>query len=201
PRRVSLVPAGRRAALGLEIDPGWRVEGLLQAVGTIKRAGPPDAIDLTHLFRDLDPAVLRHFLGDDRLREDGGEVGWSQGLQGRWVQVGRGRFRKVGQDVVPALRDVSFGEQDLLHETPPVSPSGDRRLPHSRPGAESARPVCCGSGRERLMTAAISVQARWHSQYRLEARSAGGGPRPHVQRRAHVLNPIRNREAKLPYGP
>ena len=56
-----------------------------------------------------------------------------------------------------------------------------------------------------------------------EARSAGGGPGPHaipaacacggsaghrqvqdgphVQRRAHVLNPIRNREAKLPYGP
>src|SRR5919112_162323 len=50
--RVRLVAAGRRAALVLVVDVGRGVEEPLQTPGAEERGRAPEAIDLTHLFRD-----------------------------------------------------------------------------------------------------------------------------------------------------
>src|SRR3989442_702968 len=64
-------------------------------------------------------AILRNLLGDDRLREDGGQVNGAERLHGARVQVGRRRRREIRQDVVPAVRQVGLVQEHFLHLAPP----------------------------------------------------------------------------------
>ena len=118
---VGLVRTGGRDSFVLVVDVRRRVQRLLEAIGAIDRAWPPDAINLSHLVRDLDPRFGRHLLRDDRLREDRREVGGTHRLQGLGVEIRRRRCRHVRQDVVPALRDIVLVEQDLLGHGLPAS--------------------------------------------------------------------------------
>src|SRR5262249_19105369 len=65
---VRLVAADRAHALVLVVDPGRRLEVLLQAKGAMQRRRPPELVDVAHLVRDVDPAVGAHFLLDDLYR-------------------------------------------------------------------------------------------------------------------------------------
>jgi hypothetical protein len=53
-RGVGLVAAGRAGAFVLVIDVRRRVERLFQAARAIERRGPPQAVDIHHLARDID---------------------------------------------------------------------------------------------------------------------------------------------------
>src|SRR5882672_9572302 len=130
---VGFVRAGRRYSLVLEVDVGGGVKRLLESLGAIERARPPDAVDVPYLLWDFDPRLGGNLLRDDGLREDRREIRRSHRLQRLRIQVGKRRRRKVGQDVVPALGDIALAEQDLLdHAAPPESPL-QRSSPKGRP--------------------------------------------------------------------
>src|SRR5215211_8163963 len=65
---VRLVAAGRRAALVLVVDVGRSIESVFEAAGPEERGRAPERVDLTHLLRDGNIRLRRHFLLDYRLR-------------------------------------------------------------------------------------------------------------------------------------
>ncbi len=79
---VRLVRAGRRAPFVLVVDLRRGAEGLLQAVGAEERRRPPEFVDLPHLFGDIDPALLRHLLLDQRHGEERQQIVRGHRLQG-----------------------------------------------------------------------------------------------------------------------
>src|SRR5207249_9653315 len=73
-RRVRLVAAGRAHAFVLVVDVRRRAERLLEAARAIERRRPPQAIDVTDLVGDLDPALLADLLLDQLHREERRQV-------------------------------------------------------------------------------------------------------------------------------
>ena len=114
-RGVRLVRARGGDALVFEEDPRRGVECLLQAVGAVERRRPPHPVDVADGVGDVDPAVRRHLLHDDRHREQGGEVGRAHRLEGGGVEERAERLGEVREDVVPAVGKLVLAEKDLLH--------------------------------------------------------------------------------------
>ena len=111
---VRLVRAGGRDSLVLVVDPRRRPERLLQPMGAEERRGPPQAVDVEHLARDLDVLLLRDLLHDQVHREQRRQVLGTDRLPGAGVQHRRRGRRQVVEDVVPARGQVALGEQDLV---------------------------------------------------------------------------------------
>src|SRR5207249_8678058 len=112
-RRVRLVAAGRAHALVFVVNMRRRAERLLESPRTIEWRRPPQAIDVTDLVRDLDPALLADLLLDQLHREERRQIlGPDRVLRGR-VEHRRRRRLQVGLDVVPLRRDVLLVEQEL----------------------------------------------------------------------------------------
>ncbi len=112
-RGVRLVAAGRAHALVLVVDLRRRIERLLQAARAVQRARAPVAIDVAHRLGDLDVALGRDLLHDERHREQRREVVGSHRLHRARVKDRRRRRRQVGNQVVPALGQTGFVEYVL----------------------------------------------------------------------------------------
>ena len=112
-RGVGLVGSRRRCSLVLVEDPCGGVERLLQTAGAIERGGAPQLVDVADAIGDLDPALRRDLLPDDRHREDGGEVRGRQRLERPRAQERTERLRDVREDVVPVRRQLVFRQQEL----------------------------------------------------------------------------------------
>jgi hypothetical protein len=112
-RRVRLVRAGGRGALGFVEDVGGRIERSLEAVCPVKRSRAPQLVDLAHLVRNLDLGLGRNLLLDQAHREDRGEVVRTGGLERVGSQRRRRRTWKIGHQVDPMRWDLSLAEQDL----------------------------------------------------------------------------------------
>ena len=98
---VRLVAARRAHALVFIIDLCRSAERLLEPVRAKERRGPPEGINVEHLFGNVDPAFCCHFLFDKRHGEDRREVIRSYrlfcaGMKGRLWQVWH-----ISHDVVP----------------------------------------------------------------------------------------------------
>ncbi len=116
---VRLVRSGRADALVLVVDACRGVEHLLQTVGAEQRRRPPQPVHVEHAAGDVDVAVLRDLLHDERHREQRRKVVGPDRLHRARVQRRRRRRGEVRNDVVPLRRDLIFAQQDLgLHDTP-----------------------------------------------------------------------------------
>ena len=161
-RGVGLVAPTRAHALVLVVDVRRGVEDLLQPPCPVERAGAVEAIRLANRVRDLHLPVAADLLGDDRHREQRGQVGGPQGLHGSRVEGRRGRDGKVGHDVVPGPRDPVLVQHELRPVVRHVGPPGQRLgfgscAPGSiacggypsggRPGKASPRSTAVASGR------------------------------------------------------
>ena len=104
-RRVRLVAAGWTHAFVLVVDPGWRLESLLEPPRTEERCRTPLPVDVAHGFGDLDLARARNLLHDERDREQRREIVRSDRLHRPRVQHRRRRRWQVGHQVVPGFRD------------------------------------------------------------------------------------------------
>ena len=93
-RGVRLVAAGRAATLVLVVDVGRGIEHALQPVGAEQRARPVEPIRVADGFRDLDLALGRDLLTDERHREERSEVGRPDRLVGPRME-GRERRRRA----------------------------------------------------------------------------------------------------------
>ena len=121
-RGVRLVAAGGAHSLVLVVDLRRRAERLLEAVRAIERRRPPQLVDVTHGPGDLDPALARHLLLDERHREERGEVGRADRLLRPGVEHRGELERHVRLDVVPGRRDLGLGQDELrrvAHGWPP----------------------------------------------------------------------------------
>jgi hypothetical protein len=85
-------------------------------VGAVEGRGAPEAVHVAHRLGNLDVPLGAHLLVDERLREDGLEVGGPGGL----VRLGiehRGHLDaeglQVGVQVVPVRREIGFVEEEL----------------------------------------------------------------------------------------
>ena len=112
-RGVRLVAAGRADALVLVVDVRRRIEGALEPVGPVQRARPVEAVGVADRLRDLDLALGRDLLADERHREERREVVGPDRSEGPRMQVGRRRDRQVRGDVVPGPRDARLIEYEL----------------------------------------------------------------------------------------
>src|SRR5207249_10540810 len=112
-RRVRLVAAGRAHAFVLVVDVRRRAERLLEAARAIGRRRTPQAIDVTDLVGDLDPALLADLLLDQLHREERRQILRADRLLGAGMEHGRRRRLEVGLDVVPLGRDVLLVEDEL----------------------------------------------------------------------------------------
>jgi len=88
-------------------------QGFFQAMGTIEGRGPPEAIDVPNLVRDVDPALLRNFLLDQGHGENRQQVFRGNRLHGAGIDHRSQRTGHVGNNVVPLFRDLIFGKQDF----------------------------------------------------------------------------------------
>jgi hypothetical protein len=108
---IGLVRTGRRNAFVLVEDLGRRAQHLLQAQRAAQRRRAPQRIDLAHFFGNGDPALGRHFLLEDRHREDGAHL-----LRRNRVAIlaerRRRRIDEVGGHVVPVGRNLLRFEVD-----------------------------------------------------------------------------------------
>ena len=114
---VRLVAAGRADALVLVVDVGRGVEELFQAAGAEERGRAPEAVDLTHLFGDGNIGLRRHFLLDNRLREDRGESLGPHRLHRGRIQRRLQLEGQIGHQVVPALGDGLLVEEEFRCST------------------------------------------------------------------------------------
>src|SRR5262249_15415133 len=112
-RGIRLVAARGTHALVLVIDVRRRVERSLEAARAIERRGPPEAIDVAHLIRILDPAFLTDLLLDQFHREERRQVLWPDRLSGSRVKRRRQRRSQIGLDVVPAGRELALRKNVL----------------------------------------------------------------------------------------
>ena len=71
---VRLVAAGRADALVLVVDVGRRIERALEAMGAVQRARPIEPVGVADGLGDLDLALGRDLLADERHREQRREV-------------------------------------------------------------------------------------------------------------------------------
>ena len=120
--RVRLVAAGRAHAFVLVVDARRRLERLLEASGAEERARAPLPVHVADRLRNLDLALGRDLLHDERHRKERREVVGSDRLERAGMQHRRRRRRQVGHQVVPVLRDARFVEQILdgtAHGVPP----------------------------------------------------------------------------------
>ena len=126
-RRVRLVRAGRRDALVLVEDARARPQRTLEAEGAHQRRRAPHRVDLAHLVRDRDEALLRDLLADDLHREERREIVGAYRLPGSRVQRRWRSRRQIRGDVVPAGRDVALAEQDAAvgHWASPPDSGGE----------------------------------------------------------------------------
>ena len=115
---VRLVAAGRADALVLVEDARLRSHSLLEPARPVERRGTPEAVHVEDLLGDLDLRLLAYLLHDQRHREEGREVVRPDRLAGARMQHGLRRVRHVGDDVVPAPRELRLIEQvlRLLHD-------------------------------------------------------------------------------------
>ena len=113
-RGVGLVAPGGADGFVLIIDAGRSFQGLLQVVGPVQGAGPPQLIDAQYLVGDGNPALRAHFLLDQGRGKDGRQVGRGDGLAGARVEIRRHGGRQVGNDVVPLLGHLGFAQVDLV---------------------------------------------------------------------------------------
>ena len=95
-RGVGLVRARRRDAFVLVVDLGRRAELLLQPARADQRRRPPHAVDVAHRLGDVDVALRRHLLHDQRHRKQRLEIGGADRLLGAGMQNRRQRLRQVG---------------------------------------------------------------------------------------------------------
>ncbi len=143
-RGVRLVAARGAHALVLVEDLRRRPERLLEPSGAVERRGPPEAVDLAHGLGDLDPALLRDLLLDEGHREERREVGRPDRLLRARVEHRRQVERQVGLEVVPGLRHLGLGQDELgvvghgstpgrenADSTAPARPRSSRRTPRS----------------------------------------------------------------------
>ena len=84
-------------------------------MGPIERRRPPELIDFPHLVRDVDPALLRHLLLDQRHGKDRQQVFRSNRLQRPRIDDRSQRTGHVGDDVVPLFRNLIFGKQNFRY--------------------------------------------------------------------------------------
>jgi len=110
---VGLMAAGRADALVLVVDVGGGLEGVFEAAGAIEGSGPPEAVNVEDLARDVNFGLRGEFLLDEGAREDGLEFGGSEGLKCSGVDGRRHGLLKVRQDVDPGGRDLIFGQEEL----------------------------------------------------------------------------------------
>ena len=129
-RRVRLVTAGRTDALVLVVDARRRLQGLLEAAGAEQRRRTPLAVHVAHRPGNLDLALGRDLLLDQRHREQRREIVRAERLQRARMQGRRARRRQVGGEVVPGGRQPGLVEQ-VLHAIGHAS-SVDRRPSYSR---------------------------------------------------------------------
>ena len=85
----------------------------LETARAVERGRPPLPVDVAHRLRDLDLALGRDLLQDQRHREERREIVGADRLQRARMQHRRRRRRQVGHQVVPVLRDARFVEQVL----------------------------------------------------------------------------------------
>ena len=75
-----------------------------------QRRRAPELVDITDLFRYVDEALLGELLPDQLVGEQRGQVAVDQRLVRTGVQLRRRLHRKVGDEVVPLLRDADVAQ-------------------------------------------------------------------------------------------
>ena len=110
---VGLVAAGGAHPLVLVVDARGGIEGLLQPAGAVERGRAPRAVRLAHRRRDLDLALGRHLLPDQRHRKERREVVGTDRLEGAGMQHRRGRAGQIRLEVVPGGGNRVLVEQIL----------------------------------------------------------------------------------------
>jgi hypothetical protein len=103
------VTAGGADALVLEIDPAGRLECLFEPHCADQRGRAPDLVEIADRFRNRNPTPGVHFLLDQRIAENGGEVGGRQRLAGARMERRRQRLGEVREDIVPSGGDFIEG--------------------------------------------------------------------------------------------
>ena len=106
---IQFVTTGRTDALVFEVDAAICLQRFLKTDRTHERSGAPNLVELAHLIGNLDPALRRHLLLDDRLGEKRREVCRRERLAGAWVQRRRKRARGVSQHVIPCRWNFAVG--------------------------------------------------------------------------------------------
>ena len=110
---VRLVAAGWADALVLVEDARLRSRGLLEPARPVERRRTPEAVHVEDLLGNRDLRFLADFLHDQGHREERREVVRPNRFAGARVQHGLRRVRHVGDDVVPAPRELRLIEQEL----------------------------------------------------------------------------------------
>ena len=106
-------PAGADA-LVLVVDARRRAERLLELVRPVQRRGPPLAVDVQNLARDLDVPLRGDLLQDQVHREERLErLRADRLVRARMQRRGRG-LRQVGDEVVPGRGHLILGEDVLV---------------------------------------------------------------------------------------
>ena len=112
-RGVGFVAAGRADALVFVEDARRRIEGPLEPERAEERRRAPELVDLAHGPRNLDIALARDLLENQRHREDGRQIGRADRLPGSWMQHRRRRLRQVGGNIVPGARNAVLRKEIL----------------------------------------------------------------------------------------
>ena len=112
-RGVRLVRACGRDAFVFVINLGRRAERLLQTLRAHQRRRPPHAVDVADRLGDVDGALLRYLLQDQRHRKQRLEIGRPDRLLGAGMQHRRQRFWQIGRQIVPSFGNVLFVENEF----------------------------------------------------------------------------------------
>ena len=119
---VRLVRARRRDAFVFVIDLCRRPQRLLEAARAHQRRRPPHAVNVADRLGDIDSALGRYFLEDERHRKQRLEVARADRLLGAGMQDRRQRLRQIGREIVPSFRNLRFVEDEfhlITHATLP----------------------------------------------------------------------------------
>ena len=119
--------AGRAAAFVFEEDLGRGVQRLFQAARPEQRRRPPQLVDIADRLGNFDPPLGRDLLLNHRHRKQRRQVIRTDRLHGPRMERRWRRFRQIGDQVVPGLRDPVFAKQ-ILHG-----------LAHGLPSTQAAR--------------------------------------------------------------
>ena len=111
--RVRLVAPGRANPFIFEIDACRSIKCFLKSAGTVQGRRTPLPVDFPDRLRDLDLALRRDLLGDQRHREQRRQVVRADRFQCARMQNRGRRHGEVGGQVVPEFGDAFFGENVL----------------------------------------------------------------------------------------